>query len=180
MDQKGYVALAKDAIRAAFEQTVLDKDHYTAKNPRLEDQGAAFVTLTEQGRLRGCIGSIIAHRSLYDDIVHNARSAAFRDPRFLPLAREEFQHVDVEVSLLTPPQEVLYADRHELEHLVRPGIDGVILKLNGYQATFLPQVWEELNDFDSFFSHLGIKAGIGNNPLDHHPQIFTYQVEKFS
>jgi hypothetical protein len=129
--------------------------------------------------LRGCIGSIIAHRSLIDDLVSNAISAAFHDPRFLPLSRDELDDVRVEVSLLTPPLEVTYDNAQDLSHIIRPNIDGVILRLGNYQATFLPQVWEELSDFGSFFSHLGIKAGLGNDPLSYHPDIYIYQVEKY-
>jgi len=65
-----------------------------------------------------------------------------------------------------------------LKSLIRTGVDGVILRLGDYQATFLPQVWEELSDFESFFSHLGMKAGIGSDPLVYHPEVYTYQVEK--
>jgi hypothetical protein len=111
-------------------------------------------------------------------LVSNAQSAAFHDPRFLPLNMEEFEHVKIEVSLLSEPQLLSYIDKSELKRQIRVGIDGVIIRHGNYQATFLPQVWEELSDFESFFSHLGMKAGLGSDPLSYHPEVHTYQVEK--
>ena len=157
----------------------LDKTPFLEAMPELAQNGAVFVTLTIHGRLRGCIGSLIAHRSLIDDLISNAEAAAFRDPRFPPLSQSEWDETDVEVSLLTPPEEVRYRDAADLKGMLRPGRDGVIIRYGNHQATFLPQVWDELSDFDTFFSHLGLKAGIGSDPLAYHPEVYTYQVEKF-
>ena len=150
-------------------------------HPWLNEPGAAFVTLNRKadGALRGCIGSIVAHRSLYDDIVHNAKAAALNDPRFPSMTPEEFERVKVEVSLLTPPKPLPYGSVEELKRKIRPSIDGVILRLENYQATYLPQVWEQLPDFDSFFATLCQKAGLRGDCLRQHPEIFVYQVESF-
>lgn len=172
--------LAKEAIQSGFDSHSIDKEHYLLIDPKLQEAGASFVTLTLHGHLRGCIGSLIAHRPLIDDIISNARSAAFRDPRFSPLSATEFSEVDVEVSLLTPPAVVEYANANDLAQIIRPGIDGVIIRLGNHQATFLPQVWDELNDFNTFFAHLGLKAGIGSDPLSYHPEIYIYQVDKYT
>ncbi|WP_353661763.1 AmmeMemoRadiSam system protein A [Hydrogenimonas sp. SS33] len=172
--------IARQSIASAFGLAPeVDKEALVARNPELAKEQATFVTLTIQGQLRGCIGSIIPHRRLIDDLVANARAAAFEDPRFSPLTKEEFEKVDIEVSLLTVPQQLPYSDVDDLRRKIRPGVDGVILQLDGRQATFLPQVWEELNDFDLFFAHLCVKAGLPQNCLAYHPVIFTYQVEKF-
>ena len=179
MQENLYVKLAREAILSAYEHRPIDYDSYLHADPSLGEQGAAFVTLNSHGHLRGCIGSIIAHRPLIEDIVHNARSAAFHDPRFNPLEKSEYPDLDVEVSILTPPRMVDYRDTDELRHIIRPGIDGVIIRQGHYQATFLPQVWDELNDFESFFAHLGLKAGIGRDPLAYHPEVYTYQVQKY-
>ncbi|MDP3466061.1 MAG: AmmeMemoRadiSam system protein A, partial [Sulfuricurvum sp.] len=146
--------------------------------PEMGIKQATFVTLTLHGQLRGCIGSLIAHRQLLDDLISNAQSAAFHDPRFTPLTPAEFTAIKIEISLLSEPKLVSYADKAQLKSLIRAGEDGVILRLGNYQATFLPQVWEELSDFDTFFAHLGMKAGIGSDPLIYHPEVYTYQVEK--
>lgn len=174
------IELAREAIESGFEPHAINHDSYTKALPALKLPGASFVTLTIGGKLRGCIGSLIAHRPLVDDIISNAISAAFHDPRFSPLSHSEFDKIAIEVSLLTAPERVPYRDAEDLSHIIRPGIDGIILRLGNHQATFLPQVWDELNDFDLFFSHLGLKAGVGNTPLAYHPEIFRYQVEKYS
>lgn len=179
MNPHVYLQIARDVIKAHFENTQIDKNALLSIYPELSIHRASFVTLTMNGHLRGCIGSIIAHQSLLDDLISNATSAAFRDPRFPPLSRSELDEVIIEVSLLTHPEPVMYRDAVELSHIIRPDVDGVILRLGNHQATFLPQVWEELSDFESFFAHLGLKAGIGNDPLSYHPDIFTYQVEKY-
>lgn len=178
MNPMVYLQIARDAIRAHFEHSAVDKDALINTYSELKIQRATFVTITINGRLRGCIGSIIAHQSLLNDILSNAESAAFRDPRFPPLSQNELNDIRIEVSLLTQPQLISYKDIEDLSTIIRPNIDGVILRVGNYQATFLPQVWEELEDFDSFFTHLGLKAGIGNDPLSYHPDIYTYQVEK--
>ena len=86
--------------------------------------------------------------------------------------------IKLEVSLLTPPVKADYVDTEDLKKKIRAKEDGVILKLNSYQATFLPQVWEELESFELFFAHLCHKAGLGQNCLSEHPEIYIYQVEK--
>lgn len=173
-----YISIARDAIKAHFSSSVIDKTALLQQHPEMQSHQATFVTLTLHGRLRGCIGSVVAHRPLIDDLISNAVSAAFKDPRFPPLTSAEAEEVKIEVSLLSNPVAVEYRDADELSRIIRPGKDGVILRLGNHQATFLPQVWEELNDFDSFFSHLGMKAGIGDTPLSYHPEIYTYQVDK--
>lgn len=173
-----YLQIARNSIQSHFDGVPLDKKALLEKYPKLSAPQATFVTLTLHGHLRGCIGSLIAHRPLIDDLMQNAQSAAFHDPRFPPLSLQELHKVKIEVSLLSEPLNVPYRDLHELKKLIHIGEDGVILRLENYQATFLPQVWEELSDFESFFAHLGLKAGIGENPLSYHPEIYTYQVEK--
>ncbi|MFY9143191.1 AmmeMemoRadiSam system protein A [Sulfuricurvum sp.] len=178
MDSSFYLTIARNAITAHLQGKAIDKNQLLSLHPELAQPRATFVTLTIHGRLRGCIGSIIAHRSLIDDLVSNAESAAFHDPRFPPLSESELSDLRIEISFLTHPEAINYDDAEELSRIIRPNIDGVILRLGNYQATFLPQVWEELDDFDTFFTHLGLKAGIGNDPLSYHPEIYTYQVEK--
>lgn len=173
--------LARASIEEAFGHPMPFERHaLSAKFPALREKRATFVTLKMDGdALRGCIGSIVPHTSLYEDVVANAKSAAFRDPRFSALSEKEYRRCSVEVSLLTVPRELPYTDVNDLRGKIRPGVDGVILRLGGRSATFLPQVWEELADFDLFFAHLGLKAGIGANVLSYHPEILTYQAEHF-
>jgi AmmeMemoRadiSam system protein A len=178
MNKKVILDIAKKAIEAKFKNEKIDKEALIKKYPELKEKGAVFVTLKEKGNLRGCIGSIIAHRPLIDDLIANAEASAFGDPRFVSLGEDERKDIELEVSLLTPYKEVQYQDKNDLKNKIRPNIDGVILKLGSNQATFLPQVWEELPDFELFFAHLCQKAGLESNCLEYHPEIYTYQVEK--
>ena len=162
-------------IRHTVDVSTLEKDH-----PWLKEKGASFVTLTTQNdHLRGCIGSLVPHRTLSDDIISNAKSAAMKDPRFTPLTDEEFKNVKVEVSILTTPEPLEYDSIDNLKSKIRVGIDGVVLKKGPYQATYLPQVWEDLSTFESFFTSLCQKAGMQTDCLEHKPEILTYQVKKY-
>jgi AmmeMemoRadiSam system protein A len=167
--------------RESIEHRLSGKE-ITVKKDDLEEfseDGATFVTLNKHGNLRGCIGSIIAHRKLYDDIIHNAQSAAFGDPRFPALNSSEYDDLDVEVSILTAPKPLPYSDVEDLRAKIKVGVHGVIIKSGHHQATFLPQVWEQLPDFDQFFAHLCNKAGMHASCLNSHPDVLTYEVEKY-
>ena len=182
MDKKEVLlTLARGAIAEAFGRKRLGKKAILRAHPWLAKPGAAFVTLNrrENGALRGCIGSLVAHQSLYEDIVKNAQSAASSDPRFPALRPEEFDKITVEVSILSEPKPLPYTSVDDLRSKIRPGVDGVILKLGGYQATYLPQVWEQLPNFDAFFASLCQKAGLPGVCLSQHPEILVYQVEEY-
>jgi AmmeMemoRadiSam system protein A len=145
----------------------------------LAEPGATFVTLTQRGQLRGCIGSLEAQRPLAIDIAENAIAAAFRDPRFPPLAEDEFSRTRVEVSLLTPAEPFPVASEADALSRLRPGIDGLILSYGRHRATFLPQVWESLPEARQFVAQLKLKAGL---PADFwHAQIALarYGVKKW-
>ncbi len=145
----------------------------------LEEDGAAFVTLDLHSRLRGCIGSLEAHRPLFEDVRHNAVAAAFMDPRFPPLSEAEFAQVTIEVSVLSTPQRLEFHSESEALAQLRPGKDGVILKYGQHRATFLPQVWEQLNSPDIFMSHLKEKAGLPADFWSDELALFRYSVVKY-
>ncbi len=182
--KRAMLSIARIAIKEEFlghkELTDEVKQRLISMFPRLAEPGAVFVTINERSSLRGCIGSLVAHRPLIDDIIENAKAAAFGDPRFPPLRPEEFDQIIIEISLLSEPKPLPYTDIEDLRQKIVPGRDGVVLKLDGRQATFLPQVWEDLPDFDQFFAHLCLKAGLPANCLEYHPEILVYHVEKFS
>lgn len=126
----------------------------------LKEPGACFVTLTQNGDLRGCIGSLEAHRPLLDDVKANAYAAAFRDTRFSPLTLGELDLTEIEISLLSPMQPITFSDEADALKQLRPVIDGVVFEYGRYRSTFLPQVWEQLPDAKTFMSHLKQKAGL--------------------
>jgi hypothetical protein len=145
----------------------------------LQEYGATFVTLTQCGQLRGCIGSLQAHRPLVEDIRHNACAAAFQDPRFAPLERDELEATCCEVSLLSPAEPMQFKDEADALAQLRPGIDGVILEYGRYRSTFLPQVWEQLPDPQQFMAHLKHKAGLPGDFWDGGIRLSRYTVTKW-
>lgn len=147
--------------------------------PQLAERGATFVTLTRNGELRGCIGSLRAYRPLREDVEANARAAAFDDPRFAPLAERELAAIRVEVSLLDEPEDMAFTDQADALAQLRPGIDGVILTHGAQRATFLPQVWESLPDPARFVAQLKIKAGLPPGLWDDRIALARYAVRKW-
>jgi AmmeMemoRadiSam system protein A len=145
----------------------------------LQEPGATFVTLMRHGQLRGCIGSLEAQRALYDDVRANAVSAAFRDPRFLPLTQEEFADTQVEVSLLSPRTPIVFEDEADALRQLQPGIDGVVLEYGMRRGTFLPQVWDQLPRPQDFLAHLKTKAGLPADFWDKGITLSRYSVTKW-
>jgi len=157
------------------------EDPPTPTDPALLVRAATFVTLKIAGRLRGCIGNLEPVGPLWEGIRDNAIHAAFHDHRFSPLSPEELPKVHLDISILSPPLPLDYADADELLAKLRPDIDGVILRDGRRSATFLPQVWQQLPRPEQFLGHLCLKAGL---PQDYWRQaklvINTYQVQCFA
>ncbi|MEO1765904.1 AmmeMemoRadiSam system protein A [Thiobacter aerophilum] len=151
------LSIARASIAEALGRHYVLPDY---DQPWLDEPGASFVTLTRNGALRGCIGSLEAHRPLRVDVASNALAAALRDPRFPPLTSREWPDIRVEVSLLSPPEPLPVASEQDAWEKLRPHVDGVILEYGPYRSTFLPQVWEQLPDPDRFLAHLKMKAGL--------------------
>jgi AmmeMemoRadiSam system protein A len=166
---------ARNAIAEAFGESPIPEP----KHPALDQPGATFVTLTQRGQLRGCIGSLEAWRALDRDVRENARAAAFRDPRFAPLSFEELDLTRVEVSLLTAPQPMPGLDEADAIRQMRPGIDGMIFECRGRRGTFLPQVWESLPNPREFFAHLKQKAGFAPDFWSPEVRLYRYEVQKW-
>lgn len=150
------------------------------ESPKYLERRGTFVTLTIDGALRGCIGHIIPQESLMEGVRINALNAALHDPRFRPLSGNEFPKIRIEVSILTEPELLSFSGANDLVMKLRPGIDGVIIKQGFRQATFLPQVWEQLPDKNSFLSHLCMKAGLdGDTWRKERIDVYIYQVQAF-
>ncbi|MDE2405098.1 MAG: AmmeMemoRadiSam system protein B [Sphingomonadales bacterium] len=145
----------------------------------LDANAATFVTLTRDGHLRGCIGSLVAHRPLRDDVADNACKAAFDDPRFPPLTAEELPRVRVEVSLLSPQEPLRFTDEADARARLRPGIDGVVLTCGRHRGTFLPQVWEQLPTPQAFLDGLKRKAGLPGDFWSPDLALSRYTVRKW-
>ena len=166
------LALALDSIRNGLDTGTplpIDYEHLPVE---LADIGASFVSLYRHGRLRGCIGSTRATRSLAEDIAANAFAAAFQDPRFEPLAAEEIDGLELSVSVLSPLEPLRFATERELLAQLEIGEDGLVIADRGRRAVFLPQVWGQLPDPTVFLAQLKIKAGL---PLAESPTLQAWR-----
>ncbi|MEM8962044.1 MAG: AmmeMemoRadiSam system protein A [Acidobacteriota bacterium] len=176
------LALARQALQ----------DHFAPKHPRrakprepwLRAPGATFITLYHQRKLRGCIGSLQATKPLYRDLHDNAIHAATQDPRFPPLKAHELPDIRLNISLLSPPQPLQITDQADACQKLRPHQHGVILELHTptqyHNATFLPQVWDQLPNPNDFLQALKHKAGLKQTGWDPRTTLQTYTVESWS
>jgi len=147
--------------------------------PWLQHPGASFITLMAGGKLRGCIGTLRAHRALLEDVKANSVAAAFRDPRFKPLATSEYSALAVEVSVLSALELMKVADEQDAIRQLRPGVDGVVFQYGHHTGTFLPQVWDNLGDPAEFLAHLRYKAGLPPDFWDSEVKLSRYVVTKW-
>lgn len=170
------IAIAREAI----EQGPAAAMAWEWEEAWLMEAGATFVTLKLDGELRGCIGSLEPRRALAEDVAQNALAAAYRDPRFPPVGREERRRLEVEVSVLSAPEPMAAATEAEVIARLRPGVDGVVLEFGDLRSTFLPQVWESLPDPVEFLGELKRKAGLPRSFWDHRVRVSRYTVEKFT
>ena len=174
------LAIARAVIANALgKQSPIQNPIVDEAQPWLHKLGASFVTLTINQRLRGCIGSLEAHRPLLADVKANAYAAAFRDPRFPPLTVTEFDATKIEISLLSAQQLLEFKNETEALAQLRPMVDGVVFEYGHYRSTFLPQVWEQLSNVKTFMSHLKQKAGLSAEFWHDDIKLYRYTIIKF-
>jgi AmmeMemoRadiSam system protein A len=180
-EQTLLLQLARQSIATAAENRPLPTVDIEEMPPSLREHRACFVTLHKEGLLRGCTGVLVARTPLVNEVIRTAAQTALQDPRYLPVMPGEADSLDIEISVLTPPQPLHLSDPEELPHLIRPGLDGVTLSKDDRRATFLPQVWERIPDPVEFLNLLCRKMGLPANEW-HFPgmQAEVYQVEQFS
>jgi uncharacterized protein len=172
--------LARQSIELAANHQPLPILVLSEYSAPLQQEGASFVTLTENGELRGCIGALEPYQPLVQDVCEHAAAAAMDDYRFTPVHPREVPTLSIEISRLTVPQLLEYQQPLELLTCLKPGVDGVILRDGQHRATFLPQVWENLPAPATFLSHLCQKMGAPTDLWRRKIlQVFTYQVEEF-
>ncbi len=152
----------------------LDINRLPFKTDHAQD---CFVTLEKNGQLRGCIGSIEAHRPLALDIAENAYKAAFHDPRFQPVTADELNQMTLSISLLSPFYPIDCQSESELLALMRPGIEGIVIKDQGKSALFLPHVWKQLSDRQAFLAALKQKAGFPENYWSPTMRVFGFTAD---
>jgi len=158
-EKKTLLFLARQAIESVAAEKKLPPLSVDQLTPALRAPGAAFVTLTIAGELRGCIGSLQAYRPLVDDVREHAVDAAIHDYRFPPVTDVDVPLLEIEISHLTAPVPLEYDSPADLPMKLNPGQDGVVLRDGTRSATFLPQVWEQLPDPEQFLGQLCLKMG---------------------
>jgi MEMO1 family protein len=177
LDDAGLTLLT--IARGSIEKNLLGKSDVTATASWLAQTGATFVTLTKDGNLRGCIGSLAPARALGEDVAENALGAAFRDPRFPAMTAAEWPQCKVEVSLLSTPKALCFADEADLIAQIEAGEDGLIIEADGKRGTFLPQVWQDLPEKRTFLAHLLKKAGLPADARLTRCKVSRYRVAKW-
>jgi AmmeMemoRadiSam system protein A len=165
--------------RAAIAQALNVPSVADETAPWLSVWGACFVTLTQYGELRGCIGTLQAYRSLLDDVKKNAVAAALYDSRFVPLSTRELNITNIEISLLSPTQAIEFKNEADALSQLRPGLDGVVFEFGPHRSTFLPQVWEQIPHAKQFIANLKLKAGLPDDFWAEGVSLSRYTVTKW-
>ena len=179
-EKKLLLRLARQGMEAAVRRQAAPALAAEALTPALERLGCSFVTLTEEGELRGCIGGLTAEETLWRDVQQRAGQAALHDYRFIPVQPDELPKIEIEVSVLSEPAPLAYATADDLPRLLRPHVDGVVLRHGRQRATFLPQVWQNVSDPEEFLSLLCDKLGAAPDAWRRaHLDVETYQVDEF-
>lgn len=179
MNEKLLLGIVNDSIKEDFDTSFnINKKALLDKYSFLNSCEATFVTITLNNKLRGCMGTLSSHRSLLEDLINNAKAAAFSDFRFARLSEEEFKNIKIEISILTKPILLEYIDISALKEKIIPFKHGVIIEYENKRATFLPQVWEQLDNFEFFFEHLLLKANLDISVFDKNALIYTYESKK--
>lgn len=179
LDEEEGLSLARYARACIREQLGGPRAEAPAGPAAILEPGACFVTLRFGDMLQGCIGSIEPRRPLVEDVAHNAVSAAFHDPRALPLAPRDVDALTVEVSVLSPLAPIAFSDEASAARALRPFEDGVVLRAGRHQGTFLPQVWDSLPDPREFLCELKRKAMLPWNYWSDDVELLRYRVQKF-
>ena len=175
--KKYYSEFLLNLCRRVIKSKVGGIDFFSNHAKVFDEIGACFVTLKKLGNLRGCIGSIIAHRPLYEDIVQNAQNAAFKDPRFNPVTEDEVDFLSIDVSILSEPKQMSFVDEADLLRQIVPFKDGIIIKDGWHQAVYLPSVWEDLPDKQVFLKSLKVKAGMSPDHFSKNFEAYRFYTE---
>lgn len=173
--------LARESIRAEATGQPEPAVNEASLPSSLRVPRGCFVTLSQQDELRGCIGNIHPREPLFRAVMENARGAAFRDSRFAPVGEGEVAGLEIEISVLSTPAPVEFTSPESLLSKLRPGVDGVVLQIEGRTVTFLPQVWRKFPEPERFMDLLAEKARVPADAWrDPEAVVLTYQVESFA
>ncbi|NVO29289.1 AmmeMemoRadiSam system protein A [Donghicola sp. C2-DW-16] len=145
----------------------------------LQGQAATFVTLTQGGRLRGCIGILAARRPMMADVAVNTQKAALEDPRFPPVTPADLPDLSIKIAVLSRAAPLPAATEAEALERIEAGKDGLILQDGAHRGTLLPAVWESLPDPVAFLRALKRKAGLPEDHWSDSLRLMRYRAETF-
>lgn len=168
--------LLEEAVKVieAVTQTGETPDIEEPTDPALTQKSGAFVTITKDGQLRGCIGFIEAIHPLYQSVAKAARSAACQDPRFHPVQANELPKLKLEISILYLPVKV-----NNIEE-IKVGRDGLIIRQDPYQGLLLPQVAMDYHwDREQFLEQTCVKAGLPRDAWQKGAEIYRFEAQVF-
>ena len=165
--------------RRSLEEAVLNGNEYSPSRSDYPDavfnKGAAFVTLTQKGELRGCIGTVVPNQAVALDVARNTYGAALQDSRFKPVTKEELPEIRFSISLLTSFEPISFSGEEDLLRQLQPGTDGLIIRDGDRQGLFLPSVWEQLPDRKSFLENLKLKAGLSPSYWSDNMKVYRFR-----
>lgn len=148
--------------------------------PSMTKSRATFTTLHAEGKLRGCCGTLEASQPLAKDVAYSAFRAAFHDPRFDPVCKDEVDAISLEVSVLSPMESMIVVDEADLLDQLVPGVDGLVLIEGWRRATFLPTVWQSLPEPHQFLAHLKVKSGLPGNYWSEQLEFRRYRTTSYA
>ncbi|MBV5343514.1 AmmeMemoRadiSam system protein A [bacterium] len=171
-EQAKLLALARTTIVAKVNGQPLPE--ITNPSLTLQSHSGCFVTIKQQGQLRGCIGSFVAQQPLWQTVQEMAVSAATRDPRFYPMTAPDLADFQLEISVLSPLQLIQSIDE------IKVGTHGLYLMKGHAHGVLLPQVAVEYGwDRDSFLRHTCMKAGLPETAWKKDCEIHVFSAEVF-
>jgi len=180
-NKKYLLRIARRAIEKYFENKGIFQVEEDGLPQSLKEKKGTFVTLWENDELRGCIGNLNSEKPIYQSVIDNCLSSALLDPRFAALKNDELNNIKIEISILSELKKLPdFTNNDSFLKYLNKYKPGLLIKKGAYQATFLPQVWEDLNSAESFISHLCEKAGLEKNEWKKIDlEIYQYSAEVF-
>lgn len=178
--QRELLEIARDSIRQGFASGKPLQVELDSRESELTEPAGVFVTLTQNGELRGCVGSLQAREALAQAVATSAFNSAMLDRRFAPLREDELERTRIEISVLSPPQDFPVESYDDLLSQLQPGVDGLVIEDRGRRATFLPKVWDSLTTPEEFVGHLMLKAGLAAGHWSSHIRVQRYATQIFA
>ncbi|MBE6444285.1 MAG: AmmeMemoRadiSam system protein B [Alphaproteobacteria bacterium] len=174
-NKKALVEVVKTALDRAVNQNEYFQPERMNFNNVLFDKGASFVTLEKKGKLRGCIGSVVANKAIAVDLANNTYAAALNDSRFTPVTPDELKDISFTIALLTNFEEIQFDSVEDLLSKIKVDVDGLLIQDGERQGLFLPAVWKQIPDKQEFLTELKIKAGLSPSYWSDRVKMFRFR-----